>query len=115
MKNQNDLIFSIVAIIVFLIIGGVAYGTKKDPVAPPVPEAVNTATPKMPEGQVVMANALPSGSNNQNAGGGTPMGGGRGAGGMNPSLGRASSAGGGMPAPQGGMMPSLSGASKSGG
>lgn len=63
MKNQNDLIFSIVAIVIMLIVIGVAWGTKTDPVQPTPPQAVNTAKPQLPGGvEPVMANALPNGA-----------------------------------------------------
>lgn len=61
MKNQNDLIFSIVAIVILLIVVGVAWGTKTDPVQPTPPAAVNLAKPALPTGVVpVMADALPA-------------------------------------------------------
>jgi len=59
MKNQNDLIISIVAIVLALIIAGVCFGTKREPATIPAPEVVNLAAPKLPQGDVVMANALP--------------------------------------------------------
>ena len=75
MKNQNDLIISIVAIVLALIIAGVCFGTKREPVAPPAPEQVNLAAPTLPQGDVVMANSLPGASNQQQggAGAGGPM------------------------------------------
>ncbi len=63
MKNQNDLIISIVAIVLALIIAGVCFGTKREPVAQPAPEVVILTPPALPQGDVVMANALPSASN----------------------------------------------------
>jgi hypothetical protein len=59
MKNQNDLIISIVAIVLALIIAGVCFGTKREPPTIAAPEVVNLAAPKLPQGDVVMANALP--------------------------------------------------------
>ena len=68
MKNQNDLIVSIVAIVILLIVVGVAWGTKVEPRQPTPPTEVTVAPPQLPT-QVapVMANGLPSGGN---AGGG---------------------------------------------
>lgn len=87
MKNQNDLIALIIVIVLFLIVGGVAFGTKKDPVQPTPPEQVKLTPPQYPTGVTpVMADALPTGSNEQGGGGGmgspmggSPMGGGGGA------------------------------------
>jgi hypothetical protein len=71
MKNQNDLIISIVAIVLALIIMGVCIGTKREPVAPAAPEKVNLAAPALPQGDVVMANALGS-SSSSGGGAGAP-------------------------------------------
>jgi hypothetical protein len=79
MKNQNDMIWSIVAIVLTLIIAGVCFGTKREPVAPTPPTPVNVATPQYPTSTVVMDNKL-GGTDNQAAGGGG--GGGRGASGL---------------------------------
>lgn len=68
MKNQNDLIISIVAIVLALIIAGVCFGTKREPVAPAAPEAVNLAAPALPQGDVVMANSLPGASGQAGSG-----------------------------------------------
>lgn len=78
MKNQNDLIISIVAIVLALIIAGVCFGTKRDPAVIPAPEKVNLAPPSLPQGDVVMANALPGAG----GGTGTGFGGAAGGGGM---------------------------------
>lgn len=67
MKNQNDLIISIVAIVLALIIAGVCFGTKREPMKPADPEKVNLAAPTLPQGDVVMANSL---SGSGSAGGG---------------------------------------------
>lgn len=79
MKNQNDLIALIIVIVLFLIVGGVAFGTKKDPVQPTPPEQVKLTAPQYPTGVTpVMADALPTGSDSQGGGGGgmgSPMGG----------------------------------------
>jgi hypothetical protein len=70
MKNQNDLIFSIVAIVVFLIAFFVCYGTKPEPVRPAPPAAVNLADPVLPSGVTpVMANELPGGGSSGGGGG----------------------------------------------
>jgi len=61
MKNQNDLIISIVAIVLALIIAGVCFGTKREPTKPADPEKVNLAAPTLPQGDVVMANSLSGG------------------------------------------------------
>lgn len=78
MKNQNDLIISIVAIVLALIIAGVCFGTKREPLTIAAPEKVNLAPPVLPQGDVVMANALPGGG--AAAGGGGGFGGGVGRG-----------------------------------
>ncbi|MBC8063586.1 MAG: hypothetical protein H7Y17_02050 [Chlorobia bacterium] len=78
MKNQNDLIISIVAIVLALIIAGVCFGTKREPIAPAAPEAVNLAPPALPQGDVVMANSLPGGGGGGEGGPAGGFGGGRG-------------------------------------
>lgn len=75
MKNQNDLIISIVAIVLALIIAGVCFGTKREPIAPAAPEKVNLAPPSLPQGDVVMANSLSGGGGGGAAGGGRATGG----------------------------------------
>lgn len=78
MKNQNDLIISIVAIVLALIIAGVCIGTKREPATIPPPEKVVLTAPALPQGDVVMVNALPGGSGSGaggGMGGGGPMGG----------------------------------------
>jgi hypothetical protein len=73
MKNQNDLIFSICAIVVLLIAFFATYFTKPEPVRPGAPAAVNLAPPTLPNNvKPVMANAL-SGGDNNGAGGGNPF------------------------------------------
>jgi len=69
MKNQNDLIFTIVAIIVA--IGALAgtYFTKPDPETFAPPAKVVTTDPQYPAGSVTYAPSLP-GSGNQGGGGG---------------------------------------------
>ncbi|HJP82296.1 MAG TPA: hypothetical protein VJ835_02220 [Fimbriimonadaceae bacterium] len=76
MKNQNDLIISIVAIVLALIIMGVCIGTKREPIAPAAPEKVNLVAPALPQGDVVMANALGSTSSSGGTGGPSASGGG---------------------------------------
>jgi hypothetical protein len=70
MKNQNDLIVSIVAIVVAL---GVSLGfffNKRVPVKPPEPAPVPTAEAKGAEGSVTFANSLPGGDREAGSGGG---------------------------------------------
>lgn len=76
MKNQNDLIISIVAIVLALIIAGVCFGTKREPSTIATPEKVVLTPPVLPQGDVVMASALPGGSGSGAPGGmGAPGGG----------------------------------------
>ncbi len=101
MKNQNDLIISIVAIVLALIIAGVCFGTKREPVAPPAPEKVNLTPPALPAGDVVMSNSLPGASSGAGGGGGFGGRGGAGGGLMGGAVGAPSGAigggGGGRP------------------
>src|SRR5690242_1007845 len=78
MKNQNDMIFSIVAVVVALIVLGICWGTKRDPQAPPAPEKVNLTNPSLPQGDVIMADALPGAGSNTGVGGGSGARGGMG-------------------------------------
>lgn len=83
MKNQNDLIISIVAIVFGLIGVGIFYGTKPQAKTEPAPATVNTSAPQIAGADVKMANALPGGGSG--GGGGTARfggGGGPRAGGM---------------------------------
>lgn len=121
MKNQNDMIISIVAVVVALIALGVLYGTKPDPVLPKVAPDVKTAAPSLGEVQVPMVNGVGSGGqgNNQNRTAAFGGGGGNNAGGR-PSFTGANSLGqGGSGAPAGpsggGMTVNASGAAKIGG
>lgn len=75
MKNQNDMIVSIVAIVVALIALGVLYGTKPDPVLPEQSPPVDTTAPTLGAVEVPMTNGVGSG--------GATGGGGAGAGGNN--------------------------------
>lgn len=97
MKNQNDLIISIVAIVLALIIAGVCFGTKREPIAPAAPETVNLAPATLPQGDVVMASSLPGAGST-----------GAGSQGSGPAMA-------GMAGPSGGGKPKFSGASMGGG
>lgn len=79
MKSQNDMIFSIVAIVLALIFGAVFYFTKREPVKPADPQQVPLAKPEFSPGTVVMSNSLPGASSPQQ-GGGSSRGGGQAAG-----------------------------------
>lgn len=70
MKNQNDLIFTIVAIIVA--IGALAgtYFTKPEPLTKPDPAKVIVTDPQYPAGSVTYAPSLPGSGNQQGGGGG---------------------------------------------
>lgn len=70
MKNQNDIIISIVAGVLAIIFGIVFYVTKRDPVAPPAPPSVILTPVQIPAGEVVYSNGLP----NASAPGGSPAG-----------------------------------------
>ena len=72
MKSQNDMIISIVAVVLALIVAGILMATQPEPAAQVPVTPVVTTMAKAPEGTVVMANALP------NAGQGVPTGGGGG-------------------------------------
>lgn len=84
MKNQNDLIFSIVAAVIAIgcAIGFVATAPK--PIELPAPSPVPTAPVTVAEGAVVYADSLPGGSSNNLGGGGVA---GRRAGGSRAALG----------------------------
>ena len=80
MKNQNDLIFSIVAGVIGI---GFALGfffTKREPVAPASPQSVITTPVALPAVEPVRANGLGGGSSQGMGGfgGGFPGAGGRG-------------------------------------
>lgn len=78
--KQNDLIISIVAIVLALIIAGVCWGTKREPATIAAPEVVNLGTLQDPAATPVMASSLPSGgSTSGGPGGGGPGGFGGGA------------------------------------
>ncbi len=71
MKNQNDMIVSIVAIVVALIALGILYGTKPDPVIPAQSPAVDTAAPTLGAVEVPMTNGVGSGGATGGGGAGT--------------------------------------------
>jgi hypothetical protein len=99
-KNQTDLIVTIVAVLCMLIGVGVFFGTRKEAVQPSPPEQLVTAPLQLPAANVVMANSLPNaGSGSQPGGGGLAGGGGPSAAGGRPMIGLSgpSGVGGGMP------------------
>lgn len=95
MKNQNDLIISIVAAVVALACAATFFFGAPKPTELPSPAAVPTAPVAVAEGSVVYADSLPGGSNNGQpgaaAGGGAAAAGG---GPGRPSLGVAGGGGG---------------------
>lgn len=100
MKNQNDMIISIVAIVLGIIGFCIGFFTKRQVSAAPSPEAVVLTPPALQGADVKMANSLPAGGggslfSTSSSGGG---GGGFGAGGR-------SGGGGGGAAPTGGGEP----------
>lgn len=96
MKNQNDMIISIVAIVVALIALGVLYGTKPDPKVPAGSPSVDTAAPTLGSVEVPRTNGVGgSGNNGGRAAGG---GGARGGGGFAPSGVQGAGGGGAPPA-----------------
>jgi len=72
MKNQLDLIISVVALILAFIFAGIFYGTKRTITKPPEPTKVNTAALALPTGDVKFANSLP-GSSGSGSRGSSPM------------------------------------------
>ncbi len=70
MKNQNDMIFSITAIVLALIFGAVFFFTKREPVKPSDPTPVPLSKPQFAPGTVVMANSLPGASSTPGGAGG---------------------------------------------
>jgi hypothetical protein len=122
MKNQNDIIISVVALVLVGIVFLVAFFTKHDPVMAPAPEVIDTKMPPMPASDIVQADALPGGQGSGGGGGGF---GGPGRGGK-PSFGAAGVGGppgtrpsGGLPGVPGGLgggsAPRMSSPSGSGG
>jgi hypothetical protein len=105
-KNQTDLIVTIVAVLCMLIGVGVCYGTRKEAVQPPAPEKVVATPLAMPQASVVMADSLP-GASGQGAAPQPASGAGRpgGSGGFGPPPGAIPGGGrpGGPGMPQGGL------------
>ncbi len=60
MKNQNDLIFSIVFGVLGLVAFGIAIATKPEPPTIPAPPQVVTSDAALPATAVVYGNALPN-------------------------------------------------------
>ena len=112
MKNQTDMIVTIVAVLCMLIGVGVCFGTKREAVKPAPPEAVVSTPLQLPAGDVVMAASLPGpgGAGGGGGGGGRGGFGGGGRGGFGGGGGRA-----GFSASGGGGAPPLTAASPSGG
>lgn len=75
MKNQNDLIISIVCGVLALGAAITFYFTKEVPVAPASPQVVPTGRAQLQPGAVVFADSLPGGGG-QSGGGGGGFGGG---------------------------------------
>lgn len=108
MKNQTDLIVTIVAVLIMLIGVGVCFGTQPKAQAHTPPEKVITTPAALPAADVVMATSLP-GASGGGAGGGAGLAGPRrgarmgfspasgGGGGMETAAGGASAVGGGGP------------------
>ncbi len=100
MKNQNDLIITIVAIVIALGVSATFFFTKREPVKPADPTPVPTATAALQPGKVVSVAGLPGG------GTGGPTGGGMaGAGGMRKVMPGAAGMPGAPGGPGGMMMP----------
>lgn len=59
MKNQNDMIFSIVAIVVAVIAAAAFFIWRPIPIQPAKPPVADVSTPVLPQAQVVMGNGLP--------------------------------------------------------
>ena len=68
--KQNDLIISIVAIVLALIIAGVCWGTKREPATIAPPEATNLGQLEAPAAKPIWANSLPGAGSSGGAGGG---------------------------------------------
>ena len=109
MKNQNDLIFSIVFGVLAIIAVGIAYGTQETPPVPSAPPSVVVTDATPPATAVVYGNALPAGATTGGTAGGL---GGSGMGMMPPGMGAPPSSGsfraaptGSVPSGSGGPMP----------
>ncbi|MBS1720533.1 MAG: hypothetical protein JST35_08820 [Armatimonadetes bacterium] len=75
MKNTTDIIVLVVAFVIALIVSLVGFFTKPEPAAVAAPAPIDTKLPALPASDVVMADALPGGSNNAPGAGGQPGGG----------------------------------------
>lgn len=103
MKNQNDLIISIVAAVLGIGFSIAFFFMKRDPVTPAAPQAVVTTPLVYPAPLPVMSSGLPSASGG--GGGGSPFGGGGFGGSGGFSLpGKGGRGGGPMGGPGGGRM-----------
>lgn len=80
MKTQNDMIFSISAIVLALIAGAIFFFTRPEVPTLPDPQPVPTANAQFTPGAVTMAASLPGGGGGPGAGpaAGRPAGGGGG-------------------------------------
>ncbi len=103
MKNQNDMIISIVAIVLGLIGFAVAFFTQRDVNPVPAPEAVVTSEPQLQGADVRVANSLPAAANQNDPYTGGSTGGSQAGGGA------------GMGAAGGGNVPTAAGAGGAGG
>lgn len=70
MKSQNDLIISIVSVVLAIIIATTFFFTKREVVKPADPQPIVTADAKFTPGVVEMKNALPGASGSQGGPGG---------------------------------------------
>lgn len=83
MKNQNDMIISVVAIVLGLIGFCIGFFTKRQVVSPPAPTQVVVTPPQLQGAEVKLSNSLPSAGSGQanpfgaSGGGGGAAGGGR--------------------------------------
>jgi hypothetical protein len=98
--NQNDLIVSIVAVVLGLGFSAAFFFLQRKPITVAPPSTVVTTAPALPAGNVVMANALPGGGSTGAGGGGFGGPGGMGGRGGGPSAAGMMSSGG----PSGGAM-----------
>ncbi|MFY9234312.1 MAG: hypothetical protein WAO58_07615 [Fimbriimonadaceae bacterium] len=89
MKNQNDMIFSIVAVVLALIVAAVFWATMPQVPAQVAVAPLDTAKATLPAGDVVMSNSLPNAAQapGGNSAGGGPGGARGGGGGGAPSVG----------------------------
>lgn len=94
-NNTNDIIVSVVAIVLFGIVAAVSFFTRREPAAPAAPAPVSTQLPPIPASDVVLADNLPGAGNSNGAGGG----------GRGPGAPQVMSGGGPPRAPQGGPPP----------